>query len=42
MHLRDRKLKTCKLVCIHTMGSGGREGTGLMASLLCALLKFSS
>ena len=26
MHLRDRKLKTCKLVCMQTMGSGGSEG----------------
>ena len=30
MHLRDRKLKTCKLVCMQTMGSGGSEA--LMAS----------
>ena len=27
MHLRDRKLKTCKLVCMQTMGSAGSEGT---------------
>ena len=27
MHLRDRKLNTCKLVCMQTMGSGGSEGT---------------
>ena len=27
MHLRDRKLTTCKLVCIQTMGNGGSEGT---------------
>ena len=27
MHLRDRKLKTYKLVCMQTMGSGGSEGT---------------
>ena len=27
MRLRDRKLKTCKLVCMQTMGSGGGEGT---------------
>ena len=27
MHLRDRMLKTCKLVCMQTMGSGGSEGT---------------
>ena len=26
MHLRDRKLNTCKLVCMQTMGSGGSEG----------------
>ena len=27
MHLRDRKLNICKLVCMQTMGSGGSEGT---------------
>ena len=27
MHLRDRKLRTCKLVCMQTMGSGDSEGT---------------
>ena len=27
MHLTDRKLKTCKLVCMETMGSEGSEGT---------------
>ena len=27
MHLRDRKLKTCKLVCMQTMGSVGSEDT---------------
>ena len=27
MQLRDRKLKTCKLACMQTMGSGGSEGT---------------
>ena len=28
MHLRYRKLKTCKkLACMHTMGGGGSEGT---------------
>ena len=26
MHLSDRKLKTCKLVCMQTMGSWGSEG----------------
>ena len=26
MHLRYRKLKTCKLVCMQTMGIGGSEG----------------
>ena len=25
--IRDRKLKTCKLVCMQVMGSGGSEGT---------------
>ena len=28
MHLRDRKLKTCKkLACMQTMGDRGSEGT---------------
>ena len=27
MHLRDRKLNTCKLVYMQTMGSGDSEGT---------------